>query len=435
MLTRNQKPPLFYGWFLVAITFFIALTTVGGRQSFGTFVLPMSEEFGWNRSTMSLAASIGFLINGLTQPILGQLFDRHGGRKVILTGLLVFGLSTILLAATYHVVFLIIMFGFVMSVANSGVSLTNTNALLTRWFRRKRATALGFSTAGASFGGLILVPFAIYMIEVVGWRATWVVLGTLMLTVTLPLAWLMLRNDPEDMGLQPDGDGAGPGQVGQSTTPIPKAPLEAANWRESFRTAPIWQMSLAYLICGFTTSVMSVHFVPYAIERGFSSGTAATAFGVMSAFNALGVIVTSRLSDRFGRKNMLGAVYTARGFGYALLLLAPGRLSLWGFAVIAGFGWIATAALTTSLTADVYGLSSLGTISGMAFLAHQVGGFASIQMAGVLRDVTGSYDLAFTLTAFTLIIAAVSAFTIRERKYSIKYRPATASAGTYGDGD
>jgi MFS family permease len=89
--TMSSRPAIFYGWFIVAITFLIALVTAGGRNAFGVFVIPMSEEFGWNRSAISLVAAIGSLINGFSQPLLGQIFDTFGGRKVILVSLAIFG--------------------------------------------------------------------------------------------------------------------------------------------------------------------------------------------------------------------------------------------------------------------------------------------------------------------------------------------------------
>ena len=87
MSTPSSRPVLFYGWVIVATTFVIALVSVGGRSAFGVFVVPMSGEFGWSRSTISLAAALGFLVNGLSQPFLGRLFDTLGGRKVILASL------------------------------------------------------------------------------------------------------------------------------------------------------------------------------------------------------------------------------------------------------------------------------------------------------------------------------------------------------------
>ena len=112
------------------------------------------------------------------------------------------------------------------------------------------------------------------------------------------------------------------------------------------------------------------------------------------------------------------------------MLLAPDPWGLWGFAAIAGFSYWATTPLTTSLTADVYGLKALGTLSGVTFLVHQVGGSASIQFAGLMRDLTGSYTLPFTLAGLLLIPAALSAFSIREHKDAAKAQSRSASINT-----
>jgi MFS family permease len=428
--TSSARPAIFYGWVIVATTFLIALVTVGGRSAFGVFVVPMSEEFGWSRSTISLAAALGFLVNGLSQPFVGRLFDTLGGRKVLLASLATFGVTTVLLATTFHILFLILVFGVIMSIAWSGTSLTTTSAVLSRWFHRKRATVLSLSTAGASAGGLLFVPLAMYVLQRTDWRMTWVVLGAMVLGVALPLACVFLRDDPTDLGLLPDGkppcvDGS---QVNPSRAAV--EPLEANSWRVALRSWPFWQLSGAYGICGFTTAILTTHFIPYAIDRGLNPTTAATALGVMNGLNVVGVIVIGMLADRCGRKNLLALVYAARGGAYALLLLAPDPWGLWGFAAIAGFSYWATAPLTTSLTVDVYGLKTLGTLSGVTFLVHQVGGATSIQFAGLMRDFTGSYTLPFTLAGLLLLPAALSALSIREQQYSAQSwgRPASITA-------
>jgi MFS family permease len=324
-------------------------------------------------------------------------------------------------------VFLILVFGVLMSIAWSGASLTTTSALLSRWFQRRRATVLSLSTAGASAGGLLLVPLAMAVLQWTDWRMTWVVLGGLVLVVAWPLAFVFLRDDPTDLGLLPDGEQPSIDDSQVNPTPAAAGPLEANTWRVALRSWPFWQLTGAYCVCGFTTAILTTHFIPYAIDRGVAPSTAATALGVMNGLNVVGVIVMGALADRCGRKNLLALVYAARGGAYALLLLAPDPWGLWGFAAIAGFSYWATAPLTTSLTADVYGLKALGTLSGVTFLVHQVGGSASIQFAGLMRDLTGSYTLPFTLAGFLLIPAALSAFSIREHKYAAKAQSRSAS--------
>ena len=428
MPTTSSRPAIFYGWFIVATTFLIALVTAGNRNAFGVFVIPMSEEFGWNRSTISLVAAIGSLINGLCQPLLGQIFDTFGGRKVILVSLAIFGGTTLLLALTFNLVFFILIFGLLMSMASGGTSLTTTSALLSRWFQRKRATVLSLSTAGASAGGLLLVPFTMYVLQRTDWRMTWVALGTLIFVVAWPLAYWFLRNDPADLGLLPDGelqsaDGS-PAHPGHAAP----GPLETDTWYIALRSLPFWQVTGAYFVCGCTTAILTTHFIPYAIDRGFAPSTAATALGVMNGLNVIGVLAVGALADRCGGKNLLALVYAARGAAYALFLLAPGAWSLWGFAAVTGFSYWATAPLTTSLTADVYGLKTLGTLNGVTFLIHQVAAAISIQFAGLMRDLTGSYTIPFSIAGLLLLPAALSAFSIREKQYSARARNRLASA-------
>ncbi|MSQ05917.1 MAG: MFS transporter [Dehalococcoidia bacterium] len=426
---RPAKAPLYYGWYIVATCMFIAFVTNGARNAFGIFVLPLEHDFAWSRGAISVAASLGFLVNGLTQPFLGSTLDRLGGRRVILTSLVLFGISTVLLSLTFHYLFLVFVFGFLSAAAMSGSSLTNTGALLTKWFRRKRATVIGLNAAGLSLGGLLLVPFAMYLLQATNWRVTWAVLGLVVLCLGAPVAWFFLRDDPAQMGLLPDGDPDAIGEGGSRRGGRQEGTFAVDRWQESFRSPPIWQMTGAYFVCGATTGVLNVHFVPYAIGRGVSPGTAAMLFGFMMGLNVVGGIGAGMLSDRFSRKNLLALTYFLRGGAYLMLLLIPSQLGLWTFAAVAGFSWIATAPLTTSLTADVYGLKALGTITGVSFLFHALGSFVSILLAGFLFDLTGSYTLPFALAGALLFPAALAAFTIRERKYSSRYQTKPAPVG------
>ncbi len=432
---NSPRRPMYFGWYVVFASVFIGFAAVGARNGFGAFVIPMSDEFGWNRLTISIAAALGILLNGVSQPFIGQIFDRTGGRKLILGSALALGLLTLALALTMHVLFLIFVFGILASLAQSGLSLTNTSALLSRWFRRKRGTVIGLNSTALSLGGLVLVPLAVYLMEATGsWRIAWMGLGAVVL-LSLPVGWFFIRENPAQMNLHPDGDEAPPEQTGGAQPSRAAGPLEAESWRDSLRSAPFWQMSGAYFVCGATTFILSVHFIPYATDRGASPGTAALIFAVMNGLNIVGATSAGYLSDKIGgTKNWLTLVYTMRGLAYLLLLLTPliGGMSvagLWIFACIAGFSWIATLPLTSSLTAEVYGLRAMGTISGITFMFHQIGGFVSVTLAGWLYDVTGSYTVPFAIAGSLLGLAAISAFTIRERKYSARYQqPRTALA-------
>ncbi len=425
----NPSPqPIFFGWYVVAASVFIGFAAVGARNGFGAFVNPMSEEFGWNRVTISTAFALGILLNGIIQPFMGQVFDRTGGRKLILVAVLALGLVTITTALTMHVLFFIFVFGVLASLAQSGLSLTNTSALLSRWFQRLRGTVIGINSTALSLGGLVLVPLAVYLMEATGsWRIAWVGLGIVVL-LSLPIGFMFIREHPAQMNLRPDGDEEPDEQARNNRPARTPGPLEATSWRESLRSAPFWQMSGAYFVCGATTFILSAHFIPYAEDRGASPGMAALIFAVMNGLNIVGATSAGYLSDKIGgTKNWLTMVYVMRGLAYLFLLLTatvPGMsiTGLWIFACIAGFSWIATLPLTSSLTAEVYGLRAMGTISGITFMFHQIGGFCSVMLAGWLYDVTGSYTLPFSIIGSLLGLAALSAFTIREKRYSARYQ-------------
>ena len=429
--TEKAKAPLYFGWYVCAATVFVAFVTTGARSSFGIFIIPLEEEFGWSRFMLSSAVGTGFLVNGLTQPFVGRLFDQFSGRTVIMVGLIIAGLATASLSLTFNYLFLFFVFGILLSTAMSGASVTNTMALLAKWFHRRRSTVLGINVAGASLGGLTLVPFGMFLLQATSWRVTWAALGLIILVLALPMVYFFIRNDPADMGLQPDGDTEEATSANKLESK--RGPIEVEKWSESFRSWPMWQISMAYTVCGITTGMISAHFVPYAIGQGLSGTLAALAFGVMMALNVVGGLGAGFLGDSFGRKNLLAAVYVLRGIAFIFLLLFPGATGVWIFALLAGFSWIASVPLTTSLTADVYGLRALATISGISFLCHQVGSFVSILAAGLLFDITDSYTLPFAIGGALLFPAAISAFSVRERKYSARYQTPLSTAAAAGD--
>ena len=156
MGSATPRPGMYYGWCIVATTFCMALVTMGARSGFGVFIIPMSEEFGWNRSTILFGVSV--------RPAWGEadLGEPAGHGWVYDAPRLD---QPPHLSHSHLCV--------VMSIALGGSSVTTTSALLSKWFHRHRATVMSLNASGASLGGLLLVPFTVYLIGLVGWRATW----------------------------------------------------------------------------------------------------------------------------------------------------------------------------------------------------------------------------------------------------------------------
>ena len=429
MARRARREGTFYGWYVALALFFSIFLSVGLRQGYGVFVSTWQEDFSASVATVSIAAAVGWLLNGLSQPIFGRITDVMGGRGVILVSLLVMGGGSVAMAAVPNVYVLIGLYGFIISFATGGVSFTPAGVIVARWFRRKRGVAISLLTTGGSAGGLVLVPFAAYLLAFSNWRTAWLVMGLLILGLAVPLIALVVRSDPSEMGLQPDGDDA-PASGDTAGAGMPKGPLEAKRWRDSLSSPPMWQLSVAYVVCGVTTASIAVHFVRWAESESISAGTAAIAFGVLSGINGLSVVAVGLLSDRMPRRVLLGGVYLIRAFAFLALVFLPGQAALWSFAIIGGMSWLATVPLTTALAADVYGVRHLGVLAGLINMTHQMGGAAAVYVFGLVFDRYNTYDPAYLAGAALLVLAAITALSIKERKYSARYAPVTATGVT-----
>ncbi len=427
----TERQPIFYGWYVVGALFFATFLMMGTRNAFGVFVATWEQDWGVSVGRISVAASVGWLMNGLMQPFLGRIIDRVGGRPVVLTSMMVLGVAFIAMAFVTNVWMLTVLYGFVISSAAGGVAPSMTGVLVVRWFQRRRGAALSVLVSGASLGGLLLVPFLTYLLLATSWQMAWVTMGVISLVLGVPLLWGIARSDPSDMGLRPDGDSADEALATEANgaSRIARGALTCERWQDSFRSWPIWQLSVAYWVCGVTTASIAVHFVRWAGDEGISPGTAALAFGLLSGINAASVLFVGWISDRMQRRALLAAMYLVRSVGFSLLIVLPGQGAMWAFAVIGGGSWLATVPLTTSLTADVYGVRHIGMLGGLSFLAHQSGGALAVILFGLAFDRWGSYDPAYAVSVGLLVVAAALALTIRERELSARYSPVVDDVG------
>ena len=427
---RSGQGKIYYGWLMLSVCFFLVMCTFGIRSSFGVFITPMESDMGWSRAEISRVLSLGILIGAGSFMVTGYLHDRYGGRIVIGGCLIAVGISVALTRLVNSIPSFILIHGFLGAFASSGVSFVTLHSLLARWFFKRRALAISISATGGSIGPLLFAPFSAYLIETFDWRTAFVVLGCMIVFIAGPLAVTFLRNDPQ--GAVPGGERI-ESDIGSNVSDDKgeveiAGPLFTSSWRQALSTSPFWQLSSAYLVCGITTNIISVHFVPFAEDQGIPKMTAATIFGVMMGLNSVGVLSAGVLSNYFNQKNVLSTTYALRGMAYALLLVVGGVEGMWVFAVVAGVSWIATASVTSSMTADIYGVKNLGTLNGMTNMSHQIGGALSVLLAGEIHQITGSYTLPFMFAGLTLIGASISAFKVNEKAYSYRYNPVRIGA-------
>jgi MFS family permease len=399
----------------------IGFMTVGTRATVSSFLKTIITDLESSRGTVSFIVAVNIWLSGLLQPFAGHIMDRFGARGLFTASIALYGLGIVLIGITHSVWYLLIIYGVVVGVASTGASMSLSNALVAQWFREWRGLAMGINNAGAALGSLFLVGYiSPWLLSSSGWRLSHVYLGAAVLVVAVPMALLIPRRRT-----LADGSATTPG-----VQPTVQGPLETQRWSEALRSAPLWQLNGGYFVCGMTVSLFSIHLIPFATDRGMSLETAARAFGLMASFSVVGSLLAGAISDRVGRKNVLGLAYLIRGGTFALLLLWHHEMALYVFAVVGGLVWLATPPSTMALTGEIYGLRSLGTLGSISLLAHQIGGGASVWLAGRLHDLTGSYDISFTLAAVALLGASLVSFGIAERRYSVRYlKPTPLVAG------
>ena len=409
---RSKK--IYYGWLIVGVLFLFNSIGIGTRQGFGIFVDTWGSEWEVNVSSISLAASIGWLVNGLANPILGQLSDKYGPKIVMGFCSLIVSLSSILVATSYNVFTLSFYYGFLISFATgTGGPL---GIILSRWFARRRGVAMGAVMAGGSIGSLFFIPLLTFIAINYSWELAWVVVGLFGLIVVVPSSIIVLKNTPSDLNLSEEDS-----KKDNLDTAEESGPLWVDNWTTAYNSKPMWQLSLGYFVCGITTASISVHFIKWAISENISTSEAALSFGVLSAINGVSVFCSGYFSDIFQRRIILGLVYAIRGIAFLALLLLSGQVALWAFAIVGGMSWLATVPLTTALTSEIYGQKKLGSLVGLINMSHQLGGAGAVLLFGMVFDIFGNYDFGLWVGVISLIIASVASFSISEKKFSSRF--------------
>lgn len=408
----QQAEQASYRWVILAVTVAMAFMITGSRSTLGVFFKSIVSDLGWDRGRISMIIAINIWLSGFLQPFTGHLMDRYGPKWIFLISMSTFGIGIGLISLTQSFGYLLLIYGIVVAAAMAGSSNSLTNALVAKCFpSHQRGFAIGINNAGSAIGQLTLVWFTTLMLQVSGWRSSHVYLGLAIVVITAPLTFLIPRR------LQ----SAGSVSAARGQAPPRPAPLATERWTEALTTSPLWLINAGYFVCGMTVALYITHLIPFATDRGYSPTAAASAFGLLSICSAAGSLLSGYTSDIWGRKNIMALAYLVRGLGFVILLSWRHEFSLYVFAILGGLSWLATPVSVMALTSEVYGMRNLATLGGVSLFVHQIGGGVSVWLAGELYDLTGSYDVSFTLATVALFGAAAVSYLIDERRYSIRY--------------
>ncbi|MBI3091704.1 MAG: MFS transporter [Candidatus Tectomicrobia bacterium] len=440
-MDAGAQRKLYYGWIILGVCAFTNLLILGVRFSSGIFLKPMSVELTWSRSLVSQGFALSNLLIGFYQPFTGRLLDRWGARPTMAAGALLTAVVTILISFTQAPWHFFATFGVLYPLGVAGSAIGSSAALVQRWFKRYRGTALSVVTAGASAGQFLVAPLFAFALIAYGWRATLFASGLLVLLVIVPILIIFVRERPEVLGQFPDGavaasprDAAPPSRSEPpGRTPVRAAiitpPSRECTLGEASTTLPFWLLCGGFFVCGWTVGMVSAHIAAYLDDLGFSKELGGYVLSVIGGMNIVGTLTMGGLSDRLGLKSVpLAVVYLIRGLALLMLVLSPSFASVMVFSFLIGFAWLATVPMTYGLIGDHFGLRNLGVISGFIYLAHQIGAGVSISLAGWWAEAYGSYRGMFLLAALLAFAATVCSYAIQEQRPAAAPAPRTQPA-------
>jgi sugar phosphate permease len=402
-----MRRAFFYGWIVVAVTAIVVLITAGVRSAPGAFLLSMTGEPGWSTASVSFAAAAGLIVFGFAGPISGSLMGRIGVKNVVLLSLLLTGGALLATSLVREIWQLTLLFGLVSGLGTGLVASVLGPTVATRWFVKDRGLVVGIFGASNSAGQLIFFPLLTGMAVAAGWRVGAVVLGVISLALILPvLIWL--REDPADVGERPRG--ASEGEIAHVRPP------DRGVMRGAVRTPDFWFLAGTFFVCGATSNgLVGQHFIPHAVDHGFTPVAASTALAVMGVFNFIGTIASGWLTDRVDPRKLLLVYYGFRGVSLLFLPFVHDTMSVAAFAILFGLDYIATVPPTVSLVADRFGQHNVGVVYGWVFASHMVGAAIAAWVAGIVRENVGDYAAAFAAAGWIAIVAGFAALAIRRK--------------------
>lgn len=406
--STEEKGRIFYGWWIVLICSFLSVYASGiFYYGFSTFVKPVVTELGWSMTLVSGAFSLYRMEAGIAAPLVGILLDRFGPGKLVFAGGLIMGggfvyLSQVTTIVPFYAAVVIISFGW---SCFAGVAVGNP--LIGKWFVRKRGVAIGIYGAARGLSGL-LVPVVAFLIVHYGWRTALVILGPLTWLVVLPVSFA-LKHSPEKCGLLPDGGPAGPDARQRSSQNRRTAAVEEVDFPigKVMFTSAFWIITLCLFTHQITQSAIFVHLIPYLIDVGIDTKSAAAVVTFMTLTSVIGRYGYGWLSDRYSTKWLLFTLYILQPVSIFFLLQVSRLPDIVPFVLIYSIIYGGNTVVMAVITGNFYGRKNYGSIYGIIYGISTLGGIAGPLIAGMAYDLKGSYHDAFFVFAVMMGLTAI----------------------------
>lgn len=411
----SLKGRFYYGWFVAVATAGAEFGNAASAIAILTvFVNPMTEEFGWSRTQISGATSVGAILGAVLAPFTGRLVDRFGSRLILTVGGMALAASCFYLASAQTLAGFYVAFT-VARTADQGLIKIGTLPVVAKWFLVYRGRAVAMVSFIGLMGVIILAPVVHVVIDAWGWRAAWVMLGGIMIVVGVLPSALIVRRQPEDMGLPIDGITTHPPvDDANKTNPAEKESDQSWSLRQVLHTPTFWLILVSLFVISVANSGVVLHLIPHLTEQGLSEGSAVGTISVFSGSAAFATLLVGILSERLSPRFMMLLGYLMAASAMFVLIITDTILEAYLFAIIQGAAAGGINVLAPILLASYYGRRVLGSIYGIVRSAQVVGFATGTLLSGIVYDATGSYQKAFE--SFLLIAVLSSSLMIFARR-------------------
>ena len=403
---------IFYGWWIIILASLINAVGMGILyQSFTIFFLPLKRDLAVSSAAISLLFGAARLEGGIEGPVVGYLISKFGCRAMVLTGACMAGVGLILLATTHSFWPFFFIYVFVVSLGSNAGFFHPLSTAINNWFIRHRGIGFASLTASGCVGGMIMAPVLSYLILTYGWRTGAVAAGIIILAVSLPAA-IPMRESPETMGLQPDGDPIPDVESSQSPLKLPNSDEPDFTIKDALRTRTYWILTGAISFRLAVTVALNTHLAPLLVWKGVSEANSAYLVSLFAFSNIFSMLFMGWVGDRWNKSLlsslcilptiliMLGLAFSHVGL---LVYLLPITLAI----------TMANAPLNWALIGDIFGRKAYATLRGIMGICYGTATFASPIYAGWVYDNTESYNMVLITFSVVLLIAAVSFVTLR----------------------
>lgn len=413
-----EKTPPYYGWYL-AITLAVTETISWGiiYYAFSVFLTPMEADLGWSRAELTGGFSLMWLVTGAMAFPIGAWIDKHGARALMTAGSI--GASLLVMAwafVTSLPMFYLIWAG--LGVCAAAILYEPAFAVIAQWFHRRRSAALAIVTFAAGLASTIFLPLADALLRAFEWRTAVLLLGIFLACTTIPLHALRLRRSPADLGLQPDG------AVQPHDAPPPA--IRGVSLRSALNGRAFWLLTLAFGMISISAAAIRVHFIPFLIETGIDSSTAAFATGIIGIMQVVGRVIFAPLEQRYSIRGIIVWIFGLHVVSLSLLLFGETTALIGTFILIFGAAQGAVTLARPSMVAELYGISHYGRISSIMALFLTLTSTSAPLIASLLYDRVGNYQPVVWMVVIFAVAATAVVFMAKRESPPVEAAPQPA---------